>query len=44
VVSGKVTEVGKNLNAGAFAEFIPVPVRATDCGLPEALSLRMTVA
>jgi hypothetical protein len=44
VVSGKVTEVGKNLSAGPFAEFIPVPVRATDCGLAEALSLKMSAA
>jgi hypothetical protein len=47
VVSGKVTEVGKNLSAGPFAEFIPVRkgdglraaggiVAEDECGLTHA--------
>jgi hypothetical protein len=45
VVAGKVTEVGRNLSAGPLGgEFIPVPIRATDCGLPEALSVKINAA
>jgi hypothetical protein len=45
VVAGKVTEVGINLGAGPLGgELIPVPIRATDCGLPEALSARSSAA
>jgi hypothetical protein len=45
VVAGKVTEVGRNLRAGPLGdEFIPMPVRATDCGLPEALSVKVSAA
>jgi hypothetical protein len=45
VVAGKVTEVGRNLSAGPLGgEFIPVPMRAMDCGLPEALSVKISAA
>src|ERR1700675_353616 len=45
VVAGKVTEVGRNLRAGPLGgEFIPVPIRATNCGLPEALSVKVSAA
>jgi hypothetical protein len=45
VVAGNVTEVGRNLRAGPLGgEFIPVPIRATDCGLPEALSVKVNAA
>jgi hypothetical protein len=45
VVAGKVTEVGMNLSAGPpGAEFIPVPISATDCELPEALSVNISAA
>ena len=45
VVAGNVTEVGRNLRVGPLGdEFIPMPVRATDCGLPEALSVKVSAA
>jgi len=45
VVTGKVTEVGRNLSAGPLGiEFIPVPMRTTDCGLPDALSVKVSAA
>lgn len=45
VVAGNVTEVGRNLRAGPLGgEFIPVPIRATNCGLPEALSVKVSAA
>jgi len=45
VVAGKVTEVGRNLSAGPLGgEFIPVPTRATVCGLPDALSVKVSAA
>ena len=45
VVAGNVTEVGRNLSAGPLGvEFIPVPTRAIDCGLPEALSVKVSTA
>ena len=45
VVTGKVTEVGRNLSAGPVGiEFIPVPMRTTDCGLPDALSVKASAA
>ena len=45
VVTGKVTEVGRNLRAGPLGiEFIPVPMRTTDCGLPDALSVKVSAA
>ena len=44
VVTGKVTEVGINLSAGPGGESIPVPISATDCGLPDALSVKINAA
>jgi hypothetical protein len=44
VVTGKVTEVGINLSAGPGGESIPVPISATDCGLPDALSVKISAA
>jgi len=45
VVTGKVTEVGRNFSAGPLGgEFIPVPIRATDCGPPDALSVKVSAA
>lgn len=45
VVMGKVTEVGRNLSAGPVGvEFIPVPMRTTDCGLADALSVKVSAA
>lgn len=45
VVTGKVTEVGRNLSAGPLGiKFIPVPMRTTDCGLPDALSVKVSAA
>ena len=45
VVAGKVTELGKNLSSGPLGEeSMPVPVRAMDCGLPDALSVKMSAA
>jgi hypothetical protein len=42
--AGKFTVVGKNVNAGPLTGLTSVPVRVMDCGLPVALSAKMSAA
>lgn len=42
--AGKFTVVGRNVNAGPLTGLTSVPVRVMDCGLPLALSAKMSAA
>ena len=42
--AGKFTVVGRNVNAGPLTGLTSVPVRVMDCGLPVALSAKMSAA
>ena len=42
--AGKFTLAGRNANAGPLTELTSVPMRVMDCGLPAALSAKMSAA
>ena len=42
--AGKFTVVGRNVSAGPLVGLVSVPLRVMDCGLPAALSAKMSAA